>query len=117
VRELLAATALPDRKVKVHGIIERIESEKRPLRFTIRDKANADQKVPVFCDRSRPDTFQVDYDVAVEGKLDAASGEFKADQIYTKCPSKYEAEEKYGRTSPVKAEAPRVAPLATRPGQ
>jgi cytochrome c-type biogenesis protein CcmE len=105
VHELLANRAR-DREVKVHGIVERIDKGERPLDFTIRDKARAGLTVRVVADQSRPDTFQVDRDIAVQGHFDAASGAFRAEKIYTKCPSKYEAAEQLGKTSAAQAEAP-----------
>jgi cytochrome c-type biogenesis protein CcmE len=106
VHELLADRSRGP-EVKVHGIIERIDKGTRPLDFMIRDKAQEGVNVRVLADQSMPDTFQVDYDIAVQGRFDAAAGAFRADKIFTKCPSKYEADEKLGITSSAKAEAPR----------
>ncbi len=101
-------------RVKMHGTIGEIASGERPLRFTVADKADPSKTVEVHADRTRPDTFQEAYDVAVLGRYDAASGRFTAEQIYTKCPSKYEADEERGIGSPrAKAEAEQGA--ATTP--
>ena len=89
-----AATA--GRELKVHGIIESIQSQGRPLRFMVRDKGDEKIKVEVVSDRTRPDTFQETYDVAVQGHFDPATKVFTADQIFTKCPSKYEGMQKAG---------------------
>jgi len=92
----LAGAQYRDQFVKVHGLLDSIESNERPLRFTIRDKERPDVKFEVIANKSRPDTFQENYDVSVEGRWDAATGRFEADKILTKCPSKYEAEAKDG---------------------
>jgi len=85
-----------DREVKVHGFLAEISSSERPLRFTVRDKENEDLAIHVVCNKTKPDTFQEDFDVAVQGRWNAAGNEFVAEQIFTKCPSKYEAEAKEG---------------------
>ena len=95
VAQLLTSDYEASRTLKVHGILADIESDQRPLKFTVADKADPEKKIKVECDRTRPDTFQVTYDVAVQGTYDADRGVFVAEQIYTKCPSKYEAEDRY----------------------
>jgi cytochrome c-type biogenesis protein CcmE len=97
VHEVLAG-AFPDRQVKMHAIIHKIHSAEPPLRFTVedRDATKKDVQVDVLCDRTRPDTFQETYDVAVLGTFDHTAKVFHAEQIFTKCPSKYEGEEKMG---------------------
>lgn len=82
--------------VRMHGILHRIESGDRPLRFLIRDKEQPDVLVPVYADKTRPDTFQESYDIAVDGAWDETRQYFVARSIMTKCPSKYEAEAKQG---------------------
>jgi cytochrome c-type biogenesis protein CcmE len=99
VREVAAAVQdEPGKQVKVHGLLASIESEARPLRFTLKDKDDAGRTVAVELNpkKGRPDTFQVEYDVAVVGAWDESAGVFRADQIFTKCPSKYEGLEKTG---------------------
>ncbi len=86
--------------VKVHGFLESIESTTRPLRFTVRDKEDPEIVIAVTCNKTKPDTFQKEYDVAVEGIWDATTKSFEAEHIYTKCPSKYEAEAKEGLGAP-----------------
>jgi cytochrome c-type biogenesis protein CcmE len=82
------------RVVKVHAMLESVESEHRPLKFTISDKTNPEIRVAVAYDASKPDTFTIGYELAVEGTWDAETGLFEAEHVYTKCPSKYEAEAK-----------------------
>ncbi len=100
----------PEGVVKVHGLLEKIHSSERPLRFTVSDKEDPTQTFDVYCDRTRPDTFQETYDVAVQGRWNAESGRFEADQIFTKCPSKYEAEDKLGLGRAPVVEAPAKMP-------
>ncbi len=88
------------RVVKVHGFLKTIESNTRPLRFTVRDKLDPEIVIAVTCDKTKPDTFQEEYDVAVEGVWNAETASFEAEHIYTKCPSKYEAEAKEGLGAP-----------------
>lgn len=81
------------REVKVQGVIESIQSEVRPLRFTVRDKENPALTLEVEIDDVRPDIFEVNNDVAVVGSLAAPGERLSGTKIYTKCPSKYEAAE------------------------
>lgn len=85
-----------NRELKVHGLLASVERDQRPLRFTLKDKDDPSKLLPVFAELNKPDTFQLEYDVAVQGRYDAAEGVFRAEKIFTKCPSKYEADEKKG---------------------
>ncbi len=89
-----------DREVKVHGFLASVESEQRPLRFHVRDKEDDGVTIDVIADVPKPDTFQADFDVAVQGRWDPAENRFVAEHIFTKCPSKYEAEAKEGLGAP-----------------
>lgn len=64
------------------------DSKNLVIKFDIRDQETNDT-LPVVFKGVVPDTFQPGNDVVVEGKL-AASGEFRADTLLAKCPSKYE---------------------------
>jgi cytochrome c-type biogenesis protein CcmE len=108
----LATVAPGGETVRMHGILHEIRSNERPLRFVVRDKERPDVLVPVYADKTRPDTFQESYDIAVDGNWDAARGEFVARQILTKCPSKYESEEKAGIGSGVEYERRRKSGTA-----
>ena len=102
----LRAGEFDGRVVKVHGFLKSIESTTRPLRFTVRDKVDPTIVISVTCDKTKPDTFQEEYDVAVEGVWDAKTASFEAEHIYTKCPSKYEAEAKEGLGAPPSGQVP-----------
>jgi cytochrome c-type biogenesis protein CcmE len=114
VREV-ATESRPDQDVKVHGLIAAIESDVRPLKFTMKDKEKAGITMAVVCDRPKPDTFQLEYDVAVVGRWDAAAKLFRADQLFTKCPSKYEADEKLGVGSAKAKQAREQAQASEKP--
>lgn len=64
------------------------DSKSLTIKFNIRDEAT-DDTLPVVYKGVVPDTFQPGNEVVVEGRL-AASGEFQADTLLAKCPSKYE---------------------------
>ena len=64
-----------------------IEKDELVLRFEMSDGVTA---VPVTYKGIVPDTFGENGEVVVEGTL--ASGNFEADFLMAKCPSKYEAE-------------------------
>ena len=98
--EQVVAGEYPGREVKVHGFLDSIQSAERPLRFKVRAKERDELLIDVICDKTKPDTFQEDYDVAVQGRWDAEQKQFVAEQIFTKCPSKYEAEAKDGIGGP-----------------
>ena len=104
-----------DRIVKVHAMLDSVESETRPLKFTISDKADPNKKVAVVYDATKPDTFTVGYELAVQGTYDAATGTFDAEHVFTKCPSKYEAESKEMKAEGTALEVPYRAPQASVP--
>jgi cytochrome c-type biogenesis protein CcmE len=99
-----------DRIVKVHAMLASVESETRPLKFTISDKEDPALLIPVVYDATKPDTFTVGYELAVEGTWDETAGTFDAEHVYTKCPSKYEAESKEMKADGQAAEVPYRAP-------
>lgn len=114
VREI-AAGNYRDTTVKVHGILKEIQPGERPLRFTVRDKDRPDVEIPVWHAKGKPDTFQTEFDVACEGRWDAAENRFVAERIFTKCPSKYEDEAKQGVGSREAAEKRKKAQAENRP--
>ena len=74
----------------VDGSVEQDITE-RTLRFNMIDPEEEDS-LPVVYQGIVPDSFKAGREVVVEGYL-IPSGIFKADNILTKCPSKYEPEE------------------------
>jgi cytochrome c-type biogenesis protein CcmE len=78
------------RNVRVAGSIvgESIVWDPRDLRLEF-DIADESGQMPVVYDGSRPDMFQDEAELVVEGKM-SPDGVFEARTILLKCPSKYE---------------------------
>ena len=62
------------------------------VKFQLEDKDNANQTMWVIFSGAVPDTFKAGAEVIVEGSLTDASTAFKAEVLMTKCPSKYQKE-------------------------
>ena len=62
------------------------------VRFQLEDKDNAGQTLWVTFEGAVPDAFKAGAEVIVEGSLPEGEKEFKAESLMTKCPSKYEKE-------------------------
>jgi len=60
--------------------------------FTLVDKDNAARTIRVNYKGAVPDTFKPGVEVIVEGGVDPATGVFGANTLMTKCPSKYQKE-------------------------
>lgn len=65
--------------------------DKIELRFTIQDDSKSNQ-MPVVYKGVKPDTFTEGTIVIVEGQYDKKDGQFIADRVKTRCPSKYEGQ-------------------------
>ena len=59
--------------------------------FRLEDKDNASQTIEVNYSGAVPDTFKAGAEVIVEGGM-GPEGRFKAKTLMTKCPSKYQKE-------------------------
>lgn len=90
----------------VDGTISRDESG---VRFQMADLTGTTDVVLVTYAGQMPNAFAADADVVVTGRYTAADGLIAAEQLQTKCPSKYE-----GKASP--AASPAISPAA-QPGQ
>ncbi len=68
------------------------------VRFLLEDKDNPGQTVWVMYRGAVPDTFKEGVEVIVEGGMPQgeAASEFRAKTLMTKCPSKYEKENRKG---------------------
>lgn len=62
------------------------------VRFMLADKDNAAQSLWVLFEGPVPDTFKPGAEVIVEGTLSPDQAQFKAETLMTKCPSKYQKE-------------------------
>jgi cytochrome c-type biogenesis protein CcmE len=60
------------------------------VHFTIQDLSGKADTVEVDFSGQMPNTFDAGVDVVVVGKYEAAQGLIAADELQTKCPSKYE---------------------------
>jgi cytochrome c-type biogenesis protein CcmE len=78
------------KNVKVGGRVldGSIERDSGAVRFTIRDLTGRTDTVKVTYSGQMPNTFAAGVDVVVVGKY--AGGGISADELQTKCPSKYE---------------------------
>lgn len=73
------------------------QPEQMELRFELRSEAG--DVLPIVYRGMKPDTMHDGWEAIVEGRMNAA-GVFDADQLYVKCPSKYEAMEEAGVENP-----------------
>lgn len=60
--------------------------------FILQDLESAGKTIQVVFKGAVPDTFKEGAEVIVEGKLHGESGAFQAQTLMTKCPSKYQKE-------------------------
>ncbi len=93
VDQFLEQDTYQGQRVRLHGkvgaeslIIDRVNF------LTDFQLVGIEGQVHVIYEGSIPDMFEAGREVVVEGKLDEA-GIFRADQLMTKCASKYKAEE------------------------
>jgi cytochrome c-type biogenesis protein CcmE len=98
VSELLAkGEEMVEKPVRVNGIVEKgsinYSARRMELRFTIVDKKNRRQSIPVIYNNVAPDTFGSGVEVVVDGKL-SSEGVFKAKSVLTRCASKYQSEKR-----------------------
>lgn len=83
--------------VRLFGTVAEKDLEQGSLsaNFLLEDKDNASLTIAVRYAGVVPDTFKVGAEVIVEGGMDA-SGHFSAKSLMTKCPSKYQKENRKG---------------------
>jgi cytochrome c-type biogenesis protein CcmE len=81
------------KNVKVGGkvIAGSINRDASGVHFTIQDLTGKADTVKVTYNGQMPGTFEDGVDVVVVGKYAAAGGVLSADELQTKCPSKYKA--------------------------
>jgi cytochrome c-type biogenesis protein CcmE len=79
------------KNVKVGGRVldGTIKRDASGVRFTIEDLTGKTQTVNVLYDGQMPNTFDAGVDVVVIGKYASNGALITADQLQTKCPSKY----------------------------
>jgi cytochrome c-type biogenesis protein CcmE len=100
VGEALAAPAGKLDKAKIFGTVAAeglsFAPDRLGARFRLADKDNVGLTLWVDYQGALPDTFREGAEVVVEGRLQPAG--FNATSLITKCPSKYEKENREGRT-------------------
>ena len=83
------------RPVRINGILETGSVRAKPgsneFRFRL---SKRDQALDVIYEGVLPDTMKEGQELVVHGVYDAAAKLFRAQEILTKCPSKYEAQAK-----------------------
>lgn len=68
----------------------------RGVRFLLVDKDHPSETIRVDFKGAVPDTFKPGAEVIVEGGVNPASGDFAAKTLMTKCPSKYQKQNRQG---------------------
>ena len=100
VGEVLAAPAGKLDKAKIFGTVATggvsFAPDRLGARFRLADKDNASLTLWVDYQGALPDTFREGAEVIVEGRLRTTG--FNATSVITKCPSKYEKENREGQT-------------------
>ena len=83
------------KNVKVGGKVldGTIDRDASGVHFTIQDLTGKTDTVKVTYSGQMPNTFQDGVDVVIVGKYAATDGTISADQLQTKCPSKYKGKE------------------------
>lgn len=78
-------------KARLFGLVatDNLSREGGVLSFNLQDKDNNSELIPVQYSGIVPDTFKSGAEVIVEGSMNAL-GQFMAKTLMTKCPSKYQ---------------------------
>jgi cytochrome c-type biogenesis protein CcmE len=97
VAEVLADNSLLEKRgVRISGRVEEgtIEYNQKnlQLKFTVRDMENDNETMNVIYNGVKPDAFQEDIEVILEGHYEKTTNTFNAATLLAKCPSKYEGE-------------------------
>ena len=87
------AGSLTGKVVKVGGSIvpKTLTHDASGYHFTMRDLTGATATVAVAYSGQVPDSFGPGVDVVVTGRYEAQTGAIEADELQTKCPSRYKA--------------------------
>ncbi len=91
------ALAMPSDKLQSARLFGTVKSEgiakqSNGVTFHLEDKDNAAKTLRVVYEGAVPDTFKAGAEVIVEGKFQGNDSTFKAESLMTKCPSKYQKE-------------------------
>ncbi len=74
----------------VHPSEIRVSPDKPGVAFILEDTENPGQTIRVLYQGAVPDTFKAGAEVIVEGRMNPSDHVFGANTLMTKCPSKYE---------------------------
>jgi len=98
VSEALAMPAEKLTQARLFGSVSEKDLERDPssmgVSFFVQDKDDPAQAIRVHYKGAVPDTFKVGVEVILEGSFEAQTRVFEATSLLTKCPSKYEKNEK-----------------------
>ncbi len=98
--EVSEALAMPSEELKAARLFGVVKAqglqyaEKKGVRFQIEDKKDHTRSLWVEYNGAVPDTFKPGAEVIVEGHMERQSDTFAARTLMTKCPSKYQKEER-----------------------
>ena len=96
VSEALAATPDELSQIRLFGTVagkDLVQDQKQPgVSFLLEDKDNAGLTIPVHFKGAVPDAFKAGAEVIVEGGMHKEDHIFRAKTLMTKCPSKYQKE-------------------------
>jgi cytochrome c-type biogenesis protein CcmE len=100
VSEALAMPADDIQQIRLFGTVAEdglvFDPQHMGVRFMLADSDDASQRIPVQYRGVVPDLFEPGAEVILEGGYLAQDGVFNAKTLMTKCPSKYEAENRSG---------------------
>ena len=100
VSEALAMPAENIQQIRLFGTVAEdglvFDSQHMGVRFLLADSDDASQRIPVQYRGVVPDLFEPGAEVILEGGYLVQDGVFNAKTLMTKCPSKYEAENRSG---------------------
>lgn len=100
VSEALAMPAEDIQKIRLFGTVAEdglvFDPQHMGVRFMLADSDDATQRIPVQYRGVVPDLFEPGAEVILEGGYLVQDGVFNAKTLMTKCPSKYEAENRSG---------------------
>lgn len=100
VSEALAMPAENIQQIRLFGTVAEdglvYDPQHMGVRFLLADSDDASQRIPVQYRGVVPDLFEPGAEVILEGGYLVQDGVFNAKTLMTKCPSKYEAENRSG---------------------
>lgn len=91
---LIDSSLLEERGVRISGEVEggtiTYDQQELKLIFVVRDLEEVEKTMKVVYIGIKPDAFDADVEVILEGRYEASQNTFFAEKLLAKCPSKYE---------------------------